>query len=75
MQTCCRWETIPFFSQLKRNTEQHSDQAKKTNAVQQFKIYTSTFMQAFVQVVINDAEHKEEPPRPLSVTVGTTGTI
>ena len=32
-------------------------------------------MQAFVQVVINDAEHKEEPPRPLSVTEGTTGTI
>ena len=32
-------------------------------------------MQAFVQVVINDAEREEEPPRPQCVTEGTTGTI
>ena len=32
-------------------------------------------IQAFVQVVINDAEYKEEPLRPLSVTEGTTTTI
>ena len=37
--------------------------------MQQFKI------QAFVAVVINDAEHKKEPLRSLSVTEDTTGAI
>ena len=32
-------------------------------------------IQAFLQAVFNDAEHKEEPLRPLSATEGTTGTV